>query len=298
MVIFSMAIIQLWIESHEVEGTGCKLFDTGQFIIGSTALGFMSTGFFSSIADIWVLVSVVWFFFWLTIDFSHREREFGRFFLVWGIVYFQRAMAIGATRYPLLAGNTATEFDNPFIGALLVTIGVMKTYSDFMFSGHTATWVVTGFFIFRYANNRFIAWLYIIFNCIGPFLLILVEEHYLADVIVGGLIGTWTFVGYHLINDSRFLNPFRSIWEIKMDKGRQVRIVYPIIMTDAEGNVWQIGENRGDIVELIGGETNPPRMAAWGLLKWFDGENDKKPIMRLLEKKPSAFNTRKQINIL
>jgi len=297
-IILSMALVQLWIESRELEGQGCKLFDTGQFILGKAMLNFMSSSFFSSIADVWVAASVVGFFFWLGLDFSHPEREFGRFFIIWGLVYFQRALAIGATRYPLLAGNEPFVPPNPVLGALLIVLGLMKTYSDFMFSGHTATWVVISFFIIRYAHNRFLGWLYIAFNFVGPFLLVAVEEHYLADVIVGALVGFWTFVGYHLLNDDRFLTPFRGLWSIRMDKNAVTRIVYPIMMIDAEGNKWEIGGNRKDIVQLIGGNTNPQRLALWRLIKWFDGDMETKPKMRLLRNGneiSSKISTRKRV---
>lgn len=71
-VVFCMSLMQLWIESQEIPGetTGqCKLFDTGQFLIGNSTLTFMSTSFFSSVADVWVVASVVGFFFWLGLDF-------------------------------------------------------------------------------------------------------------------------------------------------------------------------------------------------------------------------------------
>lgn len=296
IVILSMALVQLWIESHEVEGQGCKLFDTGQFIIGNATVTFMSTSGFSSIADIWVAISVIMFFFWLGLDFSHPEREFGRFFLVWGLVYLQRAFTVGATRYPLLAGNQPYVPPNPVLGALLITIGIMKTYSDFMFSGHTATWVITGFFIFRYAHNRFLAWLYIAFNCVGPFLLVLVEEHYLADVIVGALIGTWTFVAYHLVNDDKILALLRGVWSVHLEGNNQARIVYPLMMTDAEGNTWEIGGDKKDTVQLVGGNTNPQRYALWRLIKWFDGDFEVKPTMRLMEQPiEGKVNVRKRL---
>jgi len=282
-----MALMQLWIESHPVEtggpGQNCTLFDTGQFIIGGPALQFMSQGFFSSAADIWVLVSVVGFFFWLGIDFSHPEREFGRFFLCWGAIYFQRALAIGATRYPLLADAEAYVPENPILGAVLITFGVMKTYSDFMFSGHTATWVVTAFFVHRYANHRFLALVYVVFNCVGPFLLILVEEHYTADVIIGWLIGLWTVVIYHFVNDEQFLSSLRGVWSVHVEGCQQIRLVYPLVVTDAEGRHWEIGGDKRDTVQLVGANTNPPRYALWRLIKWFDGDKTTKPVIRLLQ---------------
>lgn len=279
-IICSMALLQLWIESHEVKGKNCELFDTGQFLFGVNAVKFMSGTGFSSIADIWVLVSVAGFFFWLGLDFRYPEREFGRFFLVWGMIYLQRAITIGATRYPLLNGNVPYVPKNPILGALLVTVGVMKTYSDFMFSGHTATWVVTAFFVCRYAHNRFLAWLYVVFNCVGPFLLIVVKEHYLADVLVGALVGLWTVVGYHLIHDDEFLAPFRGVWNVYLRGDEAVRIVYPITMKDAEGRKWTIGNNMPYVVHLVGGKTSPPRQVLWKLIKWFDGNLVVKPELR------------------
>jgi len=181
IVIYTMALFQLWIESNPIVGE-CALFDTGQWLVGAAPLTFMTHSFFHSIADIWVVVSVVLFFIWNWLDFAERELVFGRYMLVWASVYAQRIITIGATRLPIISGDEPFVTSSPIWGAILVTVGVKKTLSDFMFSGHTATWVITALFVLTYAHHRFLAWLYVAFNIVGPFLLLVVREHYTADI--------------------------------------------------------------------------------------------------------------------
>lgn len=168
----------------------------------------MNMTFWSSLSDVWVIVSVVTY---LVINvykfrgktlFFDRQLAFRRFMLILSIVYFLRAIIIPDTRYPGLI-HTPERYnpDTWILGAILMMSGIKATGTDFMFSGHTAIWVLTASMVSKYTDYKWGAVVFWIFNGIGVISLMSLEMHYLADIVVSIAITKLVFWCYHLFFD-------------------------------------------------------------------------------------------------
>ena len=177
----------------------------------------MNMTLWSSLSDIWVLVSVFIYvvlntlkypkkdkngkYVWIPL-FYDRQLAFRRFLLIQSIVYFLRALTIPDTRYPGLIHSPERYKPTVWIwGAMLMMVGIRATGTDFMFSGHTALWVVTASMVSKYTNYKWGAVVYWIFNALGIISLLSLEEHYLADIVVSIIISKLVFWAYHLFFD-------------------------------------------------------------------------------------------------
>ena len=164
----------------------------------------------NSAADIIVLVSIA---IWVTVLLlpptifnygyaDQRQLVLRRWMLIWAACYGIRALLVWTTRYPRTPYNQVENYvaANPLLGSLLILTGVRSTQTDFMFSGHTATWTVLTLMAHTYiGGNNVFTTLYTVLNAIGVFMLIAVREHYTADVVVAFFIAKMVFWIYHLV---------------------------------------------------------------------------------------------------
>lgn len=160
---------------------------------------------YSWLADVWVLVSIAIFIFFLFLQ-DEPFLILRRFMWLLSIIFFLRAIILPVTRYPGLPINTNRyRPDNWLAGAILVLVGVHQTATDMLFSGHTANWVLTASMMSRYSNYSWYAVLFWVFNLSGIVSLLFLREHYLSDILTGFVITKLVYLVYHLFFDSKFL---------------------------------------------------------------------------------------------
>lgn len=195
-----MSLMQLYADSLpnyeplELQDFGFKIVP----YLGDT-FKWMNMSFWNSLADVWVVVSVFIFFIINIATLQPRQLAFRRFLLIISLVYFCRALTIADTRYPGLVHSPDRYRPTVWIwGALLMMVGVRATGTDFMFSGHTALWIVTASMVSKYTNYKWGAVVYWIFNSVGIVSLLALEEHYLADIVVSIIISKLVYWAYHL----------------------------------------------------------------------------------------------------
>ena len=206
---------------------------------------------FDWLADTWVLVSILIF---VVYAIYTSELALRRFFWLLAIVFLFRAIVIPVTRYPGLPIDTNRyRPDNWFIGSLLILAGRHKTATDMMFSGHTANWTLTALLMGRYSKYKWFSVLFSIFNLGGVLTLIMLEEHYMSDVLVGFIISTLTFLVYHLFFDKLFMR----FWA----PGYTIITNGEIITVNGKGKrTW------------IPGVTSTGYFKLFKWLRWLDGE--------------------------
>lgn len=242
------------------------LQDLGHSILPYLPTYFGNNSLVNSAADIWVIVSVVLFLISIGFGTRHPQLYFRRYFYIWGWSFVLRTLIVFWTPLPklLFAGEKFAP-SNPLFGALLILTGVKTTLKDFMFSGHTTTWVVTGWMT-AYATN-FGAWGSFLagFNTVGIFCLLALQEHYTIDVGVGIIVSSAVWLIYHLIWEERLIRYFRPGFTIYTPT--PVHLQYPITVTAKDGTQLVINGS---------GYLNTARWAAWSrfrlyqLGKWFD----------------------------
>jgi hypothetical protein len=168
--------------------------------------------FFSTLADAWIFGCYVVFFFATWIAVKRYWQCKVRFLLCMSAVYAMRTLVLLSTRYPRIPSSLAagappnySNAPNTFLSALLVIFFVRTTYTDYMFSGHTAVLVMMSLFIWRYSdkNAYFVPWFMWALSITGIFLVVAVRLHYTADVLVGAFISALVFHGYHGLKEQR-----------------------------------------------------------------------------------------------
>jgi len=169
-------------------------------------LSWRTETFFATMADIWLVGSYVLFYGlivpFLSID---KKRLATRYTWCLCFIFFMRCLTLLATRYPQIPGGLNGLYNpdvNAFVGALLIVVGARATQTDYMFSGHTANWILLSMFFWHYrkagGGYSLMSVLFWAYNLTGVFLLLAVRTHYTADVLVGGFMAGLVFNGYHL----------------------------------------------------------------------------------------------------
>ena len=215
LTVIFMSLMQLYADSLpnyeplELQDFGFKVIP----YLGDT-FKWMNMSFWDSLADVWVAISLFIYVVlnvlkyrkkdkngknvWIPL-FYDRQLAFRRFLLIISLVYFCRALTIADTRYPGLVHSPDRYKPTVWIwGALLMMEGVRATGTDFMFSGHTALWIVTASMVSKYTDYKWGAVVYWIFNGVGIVSLLALEEHYLADIVVSIIISKLVYWAYHL----------------------------------------------------------------------------------------------------
>lgn len=268
-VVFAMALMQLWTDSRA--RPECEIQDT-LFMIIPNLPRWMGIPLLTHAADVWVILTLVALALFIRFNFFTGERQLyvRRWFSIWTYGYFFRFATVGLTHYvaPIRKGVDAYTPANPFLGALLITFGIQTSLNDLMFSGHTLTWVLAARYVWHYSKSDMFRQFFAVWCAAGPVLLLAVREHVGADVGVALIIGGLLFSWYHLWYVRNFRQSWLRLWELRVDQ--PMRVVYPLRMTDAEGNEWTIGENREGQVELVGAGVTPEREAYMQLIRWFD----------------------------
>jgi hypothetical protein len=191
-----------------------------------TALSWMSSSFYASAADVWVIVSIVLFI--LVSLFQKRPQLiFRRFMWIMSFIFLLRALIVPATRYPGLP-EYADRYrpSNWLAGALLIIAGVHQTSTDMLFSGHTANWIITACMVARYTRYGVGSILFWIFNVAGIFILLALQEHYLTDVLTAVVIASLTFTLYHVAFDSKYLRFWHPGLKLEFDDKKKSKTFY------------------------------------------------------------------------
>lgn len=272
-VVFLMSLLQIWTDSipRPTDIPECQVEDTFYMVIPNLPR-WMGVPLMGHAADLWILVTILMMivFIYFNSPAGQRQLYVRRWFCVWTYGYFFRFITIGLTHYlaPLRKGVVPYTPPNPFLGALLITVGVKSSLNDLMFSGHTMTWVLAARYVWLYGVNRMFRYFFVIWCMVGPILLVAVREHVSADVGVSFIVGALLFSWYHMWYVRGFRGGWLPVWEV--EAAQPMRIVYPLRVVDGEGNTWTIGEDRKGRVELVGAGVTPERSQYMRLLQWFD----------------------------
>ena len=140
---------------------------------------------------------------------------------------------MAVTNQPRLTPNAPYRPNNPLLGAILFLSGVKATATDFMFSGHTATFILFAMTVARYTNYGIFSNLFWIFNAFGILSIILTEQHYTVDIFLGFIIAFLTFLVFHLLFDRKFIKWWRPSIDIETDEPLELHA--PFTLIDARG---------------------------------------------------------------
>ena len=200
----------------------------------------------NNIGDVWIIVSLVTLFLFIALVLDRPQLTFRRWAWIVGITFLTRATIVGVTRYARTLYVTAPyRPDNWFAGALLTLSRRYATATDFMFSGHTANWFIASWTIARYTYWGWFSLIYFAVNLVGVSTLILTEEHYLADILVGGCISTCIFWLYHAFLDVQARQQLRPGLD-GLIATRSLHIVLPATIRGHDGALYRIGGPRSD----------------------------------------------------
>lgn len=244
-VILIMAVAQQYGDSLPDYPAGCSpLLDLGFMVIPQIGPGgtWLTSSAFSSIADVWVIISYIVFFFYVGVFIPRPMLVTRRFFWVMFYNFFIRTLVIALTRYPRLPFKMENfETSNILWGALLVLTGVKSTSTDMMFSGHTLGWITTASFISRYTfYSSLFSVFFWVFNVLGILSLIALREHYTADIVVAIFIAKFVFWTYHLLLDSEYILFVRPGLNLVSLNPHPEPILLPAKIIDRRGKTTQI----------------------------------------------------------
>lgn len=154
----------------------------------------------NSVADIWIVTSIVITVLLFLFVFPYPQLLFRRFLICYGSVFALRALTVMATVYPRLPFKSENFVSsNPLWGAFLILAGARTTARDMMFSGHTSGFILCASFVSHYTSSRLFAIIFWVYNVLGALSLIAVREHYTADVLVAVIISRLIFFLYHVV---------------------------------------------------------------------------------------------------
>lgn len=284
-----MAILQLYPDSLEDYPRECApLKDLGFQIIPYLGVNWSSGTDFNSLADIWVIISLITFFVVMTFLLQYPQLILRRWFWIMSLIFVMRALLVVSTRYPRLPYKAIDYHPSSWwAGALLIISGVRATATDMMFSGHTANWIISASFMSRYSHYGLFSILFWIFNILGILSLIAVREHYTADILVAVFLAKFTFWAYHLFFDSLYMRYWidgvNLSWR-HLDKkhdsyhySSRFRFYPPGRLTDQKGppEGYSVkSDNTGDlfVTKMHVPSYVNPRISLYRILTFLDGE--------------------------
>jgi hypothetical protein len=182
------------------------LFDLGFAVIPPlTAIIWPSSSYFTNLSDIWLL-GTIGIFILLVLPFCVKRPWLTTIRFAWclAVLFALRALTLLATVYPLTPqANPPYLTPNVALGAVLVLFGVRTTASDYMFSGHTALFILSATLFWQY-RKRGPEWvalslLYWVVCVTGIVLLIGVRMHYTGDVVMATIIALLVATLYYVV---------------------------------------------------------------------------------------------------
>ena len=217
-----------------------RWMDLGWRIVPYLGVTWFSGTDLNSLADIWIIVSLVSFFAIVLFVFYRPQLIVRRFLFIYSAVFAFRALTVMATGYARLPYRSDPfRPTNPAWGALLIMAGVRTTAKDLMFSGHTAGWILTASMISRYSHHTVLSVMYWLFNIAGILVLDGVREHTTADILVAVLITRLAYSNYHLWLDSEHIRFWRP--GIEVTALQPADLFLPLHVVDAVGARYSVG---------------------------------------------------------
>lgn len=272
--VFINSLAQLWGESQPDLPADCKLYDTGFMLVPHIHVSWISQATIQTLSDTWVVVSVLTAFIMFGFLTRHPQLTIRRFILLWATAFLIRGTIVGDTRYPRLNYNSNEKFlpKNPVWGAILIMVGARTSITDAMYSGHTATWIITAYVALRYVRCRILKVFYLIFNIFGIVSLLAVREHYSADIVVAVWMSSFIFLVYHLFLDPLFIRKWKPAIVVALSEGAllaQPRYALPLTIRDAEGHEFTTSGHEGSFI-WPGREATPVTIRVYRWIKWLD----------------------------
>lgn len=276
LALFSTVLAQLYSDQIPNYPDICTLTDLGFQLLPLDVS--------PTVPNVMNLVSIGVFLLYALFLTRRPQLVIRRFLWLWGAGFWLRALAVSVTRLPrsptFLVGNYTPS--NIFVGALRVLIGQESTITDFMFSGHTYAWILTGLMLGRYSNHGFFSALFWAFNATGIVLLVASRMHYTADCIVAIYLAVLLFLVYHLFLDQRYLQRWDPalVFPLTPD-ALDKRHSYPLPLTVRDASNRVVAEVPAPLASRLPGErwvlqpgreTTRARVGVFQAAKWLDGE--------------------------
>lgn len=185
------------------------LYDLGfQIFPELSHLVWSTVTFWQTIADVWLFVMLVVFillvFFGDTYVFTETAALIkSRHTMCLVVVYALRTLVLLCNRYPraidpfFAKNDIYSDYHDTFTAALLVLVGARTTVTDYMFSGHTSSWILMACTVSHYSRSIFLSIFWWLLTITGIILLICVRTHYTSDVLIGIFVTSLIFTVYH-----------------------------------------------------------------------------------------------------
>uniref|UniRef100_H3BCB4 Sphingomyelin synthase-like domain-containing protein n=2 Tax=Latimeria chalumnae TaxID=7897 RepID=H3BCB4_LATCH len=178
----------------------------------------------------WILF-MLWTIQWLFL--RHKSIVGRRYLFILGTLCVYRSLTMIVTVLPIPGNhlNCEPKASGDYMallkqslklrsGGRMLANGSRTLCSDYVYSGHAATMILTYLFIQTYSPRKF--WLYqwaCCFLCVtGVLLILLAHNHYTLDVIVAYFVTTRLFWMYHTLANNKTLkthsaqNPQSQVW--------------------------------------------------------------------------------------